>query len=84
MGAKGASECPSGYKPIRSLSRCNEARNVLLISKWKAEKSNTSPGRLPYCWVGRGGRANYNSNGDIGSDPSKTSEGRLICEEKGK
>ena len=74
----GAFECPSGYKPIKSSSRCNKARNDLSISGWR---KNTTPGRLPYCWVGIDGRANYNSNGDIGSDSAKIAEARLICED---
>ena len=79
IGVLGASECPVGYIPIQSLSGCNKARNELSISGWSKENYNNHRHRLPYCWIGSGGGANYNSNGDWGPNgPAPVS--KLICE----
>ena len=78
IGALGESKCPTGYSPIRSLSTCNEARKEMSISRWNSE-DNKGNARLPYCWVGRGGGANYNSNGDSGKDIEGS---RLLCESR--
>ena len=75
----GASECPNGYQPVNSLSRCNEARNELSISGWNGVKTKNHRERLPYCWVGSGGRANYNPRGDSGWNPPVPTS-KLICE----
>ena len=80
IGAKGASECPSGYVSIQSLSGCNEARKEMSISGWNSESFNKHVHRLPYCWVGPGGKANYNSNGDSGSN-QHPADSQLICED---
>ena len=77
IGTLGASECPNGYKHIQSLSGCNAARNELSFSVWNGERFINNGQRLPYCWVGTGGGANYNSNGDTGQNPPPS---RLICE----
>ena len=74
----GESECPTGYNPVRSLSTCNKARKEMSISGWNSE-SNKGNARLPYCWVGRGGGANYNSNGDSGGNIEGS---RLLCESR--
>ena len=76
---KGASECPYGYQPVNSLSKCNEARNELSISGWNGVDTKTHRARLPYCWVGPGGRANYNPRGDSGWNPPVPTS-KLICE----
>ena len=66
---------------IRSLSDCNEARKNLGISIWKDEKRNKDTARLPYCWIGGSGAANYNANGDWGSRGLVVS--KLICQKYG-
>ena len=48
------------------------------ISRWNSE-DNKGNARLPYCWVGRGGGANYNSNGDSGKDIEGS---RILCESR--
>ena len=79
IGALGQSECQSGYKPVKSVSRCNEARKEMSISGWNLERFKSNNARLPYCWIGAGGSANYNANGDAGP----TSQGaRLLCESR--
>ena len=79
IGALGESECQDGYQPIKSLSRCNEQRKEMSIAEWNHELHKNKNGRLPYCWIGPGGRANYNPNGDAGP----TAQGaRLLCESR--
>ena len=76
IGVLGEEICQSGHGPITSLSVCNDARQSLSISKWNAEKYDNNNGRLPYCWVGPNGGANYNSKGDNGSNFRAST---LIC-----
>ena len=76
LGAKGTGFCPKTSRDIFTYDDCETAANVLQISKWKGEKFNQHDGRLPYCWVGKGGAANFNGNGDKGS---KGDDSALIC-----
>ena len=73
----GEARCNSGYCSIRSLAECNAARNSLAISGWRADTLQAHQHRLPYCWIGVGGAANFNPNGDSGSDSGNT---KIICE----
>ena len=79
--ALGEAKCSNGYCPIRSLAECNAARNSLAISGWNADSLQTHHNRLPHCFVGGGGYANFNPNCDSGSDPGKS---KIICERCGK
>ena len=81
IGSPGEATCISGYCPILSLSKCNDARNSLAISGWNAETFQSAPLRLPYCWIGVNGKANYNPNGDSGSNSAKA---KIICERCGR
>ena len=76
IGALGHASCQSGYGNIQSLSECNDARIALSIDAWNDDKYPTSTLRLPYCWIGPTNGANYNPNGDSGSDFASS---RLIC-----
>ena len=76
-GVAGVSECPIGYCPIKSISRCYEASIEVFISGWNGENLSNDVNRLPYCWIGGDGKANYNSKGDSGPN-CRTA--RLICE----
>ena len=80
IGALGQNSCQGSYGHIMSLSECNEARIELSIAEWHDDQYPTSTLRLPYCWIGPTDGANYNPNGDLGSDFSNS---RLICK-KGK
>ena len=64
------------YGDILTKGECKKAANTLEISKWKGEKLNRHRARLPYCWVGKGGGANFNVNGDEGR---KIDGSSLIC-----
>ena len=75
IGALGQTSCLSGPN-IQSLSECNDARISLSIATWNDDRYPTSTLRLPYCWIGPTNDANYNFNGDLGSDFSSS---RLIC-----
>jgi len=46
------------------------------LKGWNGEALKTHDHRLPYCWVGAGGKVNWNSRGDKGSG-SRVS--KLIC-----
>ena len=81
IGSPGEATCISGYCPILSLSKCNDARNSLAISGWNANIFQAAPLRLPYCWIGVNGKANYNPNGDSGSNSAKA---KIICERCGR
>ena len=81
IGSPGEATCISGYCPILSLSKCNDARNSLAISGWNANMFQAAPLRLPYCWIGVNGKANYNPNGDSGSNSGKA---KIICERCGR
>ena len=81
IGSPGEATCISGYCPILSLSKCNDARNSLAISGWNANMFQAAPLRLPYCWIGVNGKANYNPNGDSGSNSAKA---KIICERCGR
>ena len=78
IGIPGEDKCPSGYNYIQSLSACNDASDALLDTKFNGLKLIANQARLPYCWLGKNGNANYNSNGDLGRNGLKGS--RLICE----
>lgn len=68
--------CPSGYVYINDFDECNNARLQLGIKQWNGNNLNTHNHRLPYCWVGQSGKANFNEYGDVGSNPSLSV---LIC-----
>ena len=77
VGELGESRCQNGYQPILSPSVCNYARNELAISKWNAPDAlSDSSDRLPYCFIGAQGGANYNSKGDSGTNGRAS---RLLC-----
>ena len=78
IGIPGEDKCPSGYNYIQSLSACNDASDALLDTKFNGLKLIANQARLPYCWLGKNGNANYNANGDLGRQVEKSS--RLICE----
>ena len=77
----GEAACSSDYCPIRSLVECNAARIGLAISVWRADELQANTIRLPYCWIGSAGAANFNPSGDSGSNPGRS---RIICERCGK
>ena len=80
-GKKTEEICQSGYGPIQSHSGCYEASKSLSISLWNGPHYASSDDRLPYCWVGANGGANYNPNDDKGSN-SRVS--KLICKKNRK
>ena len=82
IGNLGEDKCPSGYNYIQSLSACNDASNALLKKDSKGEKNIDNNVRLPYCWIGGKGNANYNPTGDSGLNGWKYS--KLICEKSSK
>jgi len=50
---------------------------------WNAERADityTGPDRLPYCWMGSGGKGNFNAAGDSGSGAGGDSNSWLICQ----
>ena len=80
IGTPGSSECQYGYSPIRKKSVCNEARQQLEITGWNGADKSDSEYRLPYCWIGAGGNANFNPKGDSGNPPNIKLIASLICE----
>ncbi|CAK0824142.1 unnamed protein product, partial [Prorocentrum cordatum] len=58
--------CPSGYADITSEEECSRARESVGTSGWRGQELSDSPDRLPYCWVGSYGYANFNPAGDTG------------------
>ena len=60
---------------------CNDARQRLSISGWNAKKYPRRNERLPYCWAGAYGGANYNEYGDSGPNFRAS---KVICKRLGK
>ena len=81
IGELGQSECKNGFVPIRSESRCDEARKGLDIQIFRGEQLMDNEARLPYCWIGAGGAANYNPKDNQGNNGGVA---KLICEKGGK
>jgi len=73
----GATACPRGFAYITNMDECNLARKALDgVDGWNDEGLKTHSARMPFCWVGRDKKANYNPSGDWGADFSKST---LIC-----
>jgi len=77
IGSKGDTACPAGYEYIKTSAMCDEARFKLNITERKKKDDAWRKVRLPWCWLSRWGKANFNSHGDVGyGDHSKS---RLLC-----
>jgi hypothetical protein len=76
---QGATVCPSGFTTLVSKVECDTARIALGIPKFNGESFNAHKDRLPYCWIGNHGSANWNGNGDSGP---KHDASTLICKKE--
>jgi len=79
LGSVGASTCPAGYEYITTSAMCNEARNKLNVAGWNGSSLAGHGDRLPFCWIGTGGKASFNGNGDSGNSAGGS---KLICKPK--
>jgi len=77
-GELGSNTCPEGFRSITSEPRCDAARQELGV-QYNGE-GTTNSGRLPYCWLGAGGRANFNPNGDNGHIAANVARSKILCE----
>jgi hypothetical protein len=66
-GSLGGSNCPTGFTAITTMSACQDASAWLGIG-WNGNSSANSSDFLPYCWVSADGNANFNGNGNTGSE----------------
>jgi len=75
MSKNGKTTCMDGYKYISNEKQCNKARKRL-GKKYNGKKWKNNSNRLPFCWIGAGGYANFNKAGTTGSTSGNS---KLLC-----
>ena len=76
VSSVGTTTCRDGYEYITTLDECEAASNKLDTAGWNGEALDGHQDRLPYCWIGRAGKGNFNSGGKSGDKHAKS---KLIC-----
>jgi FkbM family methyltransferase len=77
LGDAGSDVCPTSYEPVKSHKECNTARQAM-GKDYNGMDFKSSDFRLPYCWLGGAGKANFNPDGDSGTGEDKRLS-KLIC-----
>ena len=78
IATKGELYCPQGYESIATFEKCKLASTAVGTLGWNGEILNGHSHRMPYCWIGVAGKANYNGNGDHSDGYS---DSKLICKQ---
>jgi len=76
IGVLGFPLCPPGSVGLETEQECDDAWQALNVPAYNGERLNGHRDRMPGCWIGRGGKANWNANLDFGIDSCQST---LIC-----